>query len=313
MLDTITCADKHQHTDTKLHSLFKHLCMIVELDKQAQFLYGQGYLSTYPASNGQEIGFVAAAHALDHHDVYVPYYRDNAGLLVRNNQVDDILKYWGGYKTNITPYYKQDHHICVPVASQTTHAVGAAYALKHRNKNQLVFCSLGDGASSKGDFYEALNFACVEKLPIMFCINVNKWSISTPIIEQTMSIEKKFSGFDAIHTSINNNDLISAYKAVLKAREATLSTLTPSIIYYHSTRLCPHTVTDDFSKYADADEIKKLKDEYDIIETTKSVFTKANIDQNTLKNLENEAREYVVDGVKKFKTFCKTEQERLKK
>ena len=97
---------------------------------------------------------------------FIPYYRDIATQLQRGVRVEELLQYWGGDERG-SNYSQQanDFPLCVPIATQACHATGIAYAIKYKQQSQVALVTCGDGATSKGDFYESLNMAGVMQLP----------------------------------------------------------------------------------------------------------------------------------------------------
>ena len=109
-------------------------------------------------------------------DVFVPYYRDQAAQIVRRVKLEEKLLYWGGDERGSNfKGPRQDMPNCIPISTQCTHTCGIASAFKIRHQKRVAVCSLGDGATSKGDFSEALNLAAVWQLPVVFVINSNQW------------------------------------------------------------------------------------------------------------------------------------------
>jgi 2-oxoisovalerate dehydrogenase E1 component alpha subunit len=128
-----------------------------------------GRLGTYATSLGQEAVAVGLASAMRPDDVLLPSYRDNAALLWRGVTMQDILLFWGGDERGSNwsgPAH--DFPFCIPVGSQAPRAAGVAYAFKYRKQARVAVCLLGDGATSKGDVWEATNFSAVWKLPVVF-------------------------------------------------------------------------------------------------------------------------------------------------
>jgi pyruvate dehydrogenase E1 component alpha subunit len=129
--------------------------------------------------------------------------------------MEDILVLWGGDERGSRSGPAQDFPLCIPVGSQAAHAAGVAYAFKYRKQARVAVCILGDGATSKGDVWEAMNFAGIWKLPLVFLINNNQWAISVPLKRQTASqtlaqkaIAAGFSG-----EQVDGNDLIAVRAA----------------------------------------------------------------------------------------------------
>ncbi len=247
------------------HRHYFWLSLTRAMDLKARSLHSQGQLCTFPSSRGQEAWFVGLGTTLSADDIYLPYYRDHGCLLQRGYSPADIFCYWAGYESSNQAGYKQDFPFSVPIASQTTHAVGAAWRYKN-SRDRLVVCSLGDGATSKGDFYEALNFSCIHALPVLFVINHNNWAISTSFAKQSASpITNKFSGFACEINEVNGLD----FDAVCSAIDHSLSQLRlerkPGLLIAHTARLDPHTVLDDYEKYEDPSTIRALRLSHDPI------------------------------------------------
>jgi len=174
-------------TDTSaLVSLYRAMVLTRTFDLKAVSLQRTGRLGTYAVSLGQEGVSVGVASAMRPEDVLLPSYRDNGMLLWRGVKMEEILLYWGGdERGNFSSGPLHDFPFCVPVGSQAPHAAGVAYAFKFRKEPRVAVCLLGDGATSKGDVYEAMNFAGVHKLPLVFVVNNNQWAISVPLKLQT--------------------------------------------------------------------------------------------------------------------------------
>src|SRR5215470_15667958 len=168
--------------------LYRAMVFTRAFDLKAVSLQRTGRLGTYAVSLGQEAVAVGVASAMHEEDVLLPSYRDNGALLWRGVKMEEILLYWGGDERGSRwsgpPH---DFPFCVPVGSQAPHATGVAYAFKLRKEPRVAVCLLGDGATSKGDVYEAMNFAGVHRLPVVFVVNNNQWAISVPLKLQTAS------------------------------------------------------------------------------------------------------------------------------
>jgi pyruvate dehydrogenase E1 component alpha subunit len=167
--------------------------------------------------------------------------------------------YWGGDERggNLNRA-SRDLPICVPIATQLTQAAGVATAFKIKGEDSVVVASCGDGATSKGDFMEALNLAGVWDLPIVFVINNNRWAISVPLAQQTraatLAQKAIAAGIEGIQ--VDGNDPIAVYEAISQAIVRARKDGQPTVIEALSYRLCDHTTADDASRYRDADELK---------------------------------------------------------
>ncbi|HAT6955620.1 TPA: pyruvate dehydrogenase (acetyl-transferring) E1 component subunit alpha [Legionella pneumophila] len=245
-----------------LKELYKIMVLTRTFDKKAIALQRTGKMGTYAPINGQEAISTAIGHALKPEDVLVPYYRDYAAQFQRGVKMSEILAFWGGdergshYSNNA-----EDLPICVPIASQCLHAAGVAFAFKYRNQPRVALVCIGEGGTSEGDFYEAMNVAGAWKLPVVFVVNNNKWAISVPIDKQTGSqtIAQKAiaAGFSGVQ--IDGNDIFAARQvigdAIEKARQGGGPTLIEALTY----RLCDHTTADDATRYQPSEEVEEAK------------------------------------------------------
>lgn len=252
----------HQVPDFIAHAdeivdAYRWMSLTRAFDQKAVALQRTGQIGTYPSSLGQEAVSVACGRALQKDDVFVPYYRDHGTQLVRGHKIEDLLLYWGGDERGSASGPKQDMPICVPIATQASHAVGIASALKIQKKQQAVLCTLGDGASSKGDFLEALNLAGVWHLPVVFVINNNQWAISVSRKFQSGAPTLAQKGeAAAIHNlQVDGNDYLAMFDAIdealCRARQRKGPTLIEAITY----RLSDHTTADDASRYREQQEV----------------------------------------------------------
>lgn len=232
--------------------LYRLLVLTRLFDTKAIALQRTGKLGTYPSTRGQEAVFVGIGDALAKTDILVPYYRDVGALIQRDTQLSDILLYWGGdERGNAFSAIHKDFPFSVPVGSQPLHAAGIASAIKYRKEQRAVLTVCGDGATSEGDFYEAMNLAGAWQLPLVFVVNNNQWAISVPRSAQTASetIAQKAIAAGFSGEQVDGNDIIAIRHrtalALTKAREKHQPTLIEMINYRQS----DHTTADDASRY----------------------------------------------------------------
>ena len=171
-----------------LVQLYRIMVQTRVFDRAAINLQRTGAMGTYPSGEGQEAIGAGVGMAMHEDDVLVPYYRDIATQIQRGVLLEEILLYWGGDEWGSHfRHQAQDFPMSVPIATQACHAVGVAYAIKYRQQARAVVTTCGDGATSKGDFYESINLAGAMSLPVVFVINNNRWAISVPLEKQTAS------------------------------------------------------------------------------------------------------------------------------
>lgn len=246
-------------TPETLLALYRAMSFTRALDHRAVNLQRTGKMGTYPSSLGQEAVSVGVGHAMNPDDVFCPYYRDQGTLMQRGVKASEILIYWGGdERGSHFANDKEDFPLCVPIATQCLHAAGVAFAVKYRKQKRAVLTMIGEGGTSKGDFYEAMNLAGDWNLPLVFVVNNNQWAISVPRNKQTaaQTIAQKAiaAGFEGIQ--VDGNDVIAVRhatsEALKKAREGNGPTLIEAITY----RLCDHTTADDMTRYSNEEDRK---------------------------------------------------------
>ena len=246
-----------ENKDTLL-ALYRTMQLTRAFDKHAIALQRTGKIGTYAPVKGQEAIATAIGHALLPEDVFIPYYRDYAAQLQRGVSMAEILAYWGGdERGNQFANNAHDLPIAVPIASQCLHAAGIAFAFKHRHQARVALVSIGDGATSEGDFYEALNIAGCWKLPLVFVINNNQWAISVPLAQQTAAetLAQKAIAAGFCGLQVDGNDILATRLCIGEAIEKARAGHGPTLIEALTYRLCDHTTADDATRYQPADEL----------------------------------------------------------
>lgn len=249
-----------------LTRLYRQMVLTRLFDQKAVALQRTGRIGTYAPTLGQEAIGVAIGSLMQEQDVLVPYYRDTAVQLMRGVKMEEILLYWGGDERGsvyVDPAVQQDFPLCVPIATQSLHACGVATAFKIRGEHRVAVTTCGDGATSKGDFLEALNVAGTWQLPVVFVINNNQWAISTPrrIQSGAPSLAQKAIGAGFQGEQVDGNDMLSVYDRMRVAIERARQGKGPVLLECLSYRLGDHTTADDATRYRSADEVKKAWEE----------------------------------------------------
>ena len=242
-----------------LLSLYRGMVLTRAFDLKAVSLQRTGRLGTYAVSLGQEAVSVGIASAMREEDVLLPSYRDNGALLWRGMKMEEILLFWGGdERGNRWSGPAHDFPYCIPVGSQAPHAAGVAYAFKLRKEPRVAVCLFGDGATSKGDVWEAMNFAGVHKLPVVFVANNNQWAISVPLRLQTASetLAQKAIAAGFPGEQVDGNDVIAMRAAADEAIDHARTGHGPVLIEAMTYRLSDHTTADDAARYRSPDEVQ---------------------------------------------------------
>lgn len=245
-----------------LSRLYRQMVLTRLFDQKAVALQRTGRIGTYAPTLGQEAIGVAIGSLMHPEDVLVPYYRDTAVQLMRGVRMEEILLYWGGDERGsdyAEPAAAQDFPLSIPIATQALHACGVATAFKIRGEHRVVVTTCGDGATSKGDFLEALNVAGAWKLPVVFVINNNQWAISVPRRIQcgAPTLAQKAVGAGFHGEQVDGNDMLAVYDRVQIALERARKGKGPVLLECLSYRLGDHTTADDATRYRPAEEVKQ--------------------------------------------------------
>jgi 2-oxoisovalerate dehydrogenase E1 component alpha subunit len=243
----------------KLLALYRGMVLTRAFDLKAVSLQRTGRLGTYAVSLGQEAVAVGIASAMRQEDVLLPSYRDNGTLLWRGTKMEEILLFWGGdERGNLSSGPAHDFPYCIPVGSQAPQAAGVAYAFKLRKEPRVAVCLFGDGATSKGDVWEAMNFAGVHKLPLLFVANNNQWAISVPLKLQTASqtLAQKAIAAGFTGEQVDGNDVIAVRAAAEEAIAQARGGGGPRLIEALTYRLSDHTTADDAARYRPPEEVQ---------------------------------------------------------
>ncbi len=245
--------------DELLRRLYRAMVRARVFDTKAVNLQRTGKLGTYPSCLGHEATHVGVGSAMQPEDVLFTVYREIGTKFWRGVEMLDVLLYWGGDErgTNYR-HTPQDFPFCVPIASQMPQAAGAALAMQIRGEPRCVLAFIGDGGTSQGAFYEALNLAGAKRLPLVCVIVNNRWAISVPVSAQTaaQTLAQKAIAAGIPAVQIDGNDVLIVRQTVSEALARARSGDGPSVIEALTYRLSDHTTSDDATRYRDAAEVE---------------------------------------------------------
>ncbi|WP_030436331.1 pyruvate dehydrogenase (acetyl-transferring) E1 component subunit alpha [Actinoplanes subtropicus] len=228
-------------------------------DEQATALTKQGRLAVYPSSHGQEACQVGAVLAVEDDDWLFPTYRESVALVTRGIDPVEVLSLLRG--DSHCGYDPRRHHVapqCTPLATQTLHATGLAYARRRQGTDRVTLAFTGDGATSEGDFHEALNFAAVFRAPVVFLVQNNGYAISVPLSRQTAapSLAYKGIGYGVPAEQVDGNDPVAVLAVLSAAVRHARSGAGPFLVEAHTYRMQAHTNADDATRYRAEGEVE---------------------------------------------------------
>lgn len=260
-----TLADKQAFEDLdlkeeRLRELYRFLVLARRADVEAVALQRQGYLAVYGPAKGQEAASVGSAYALRPDDFIFPTYREIGAVIVRGVEVAELLMYfkgaWHGGEHDVLKH--NVGLVTVPVATHIPQAVGWAVGSRMENREVCALAYFGDGATSKGDFHEGLNFAGVFRAPIVFFCQNNGWAISVPLDRQTAGkIWRKSEGYGFPGALVDGNDVLAVYGVTKEAADRARTEHVPTLIEARTYRMGPHTTADDASRYQPPQELEE--------------------------------------------------------
>ena len=249
-------------TADQLLWLYGQMVRLRRFDEKALNLQRQGRLGTYASMRGQEAAQVGVSLALAPEDWVVPSFREHGLQILHGYPPHLIYAFWKGDERGSAP---PEGIRClppsIPVGSQLLHAAGLALSLKLKGEKAVAVGCAGDGASSEGDFHEALNFAGVFGVPAVFLIQNNQWAISVPFKHQTAAetIAQRAHGYGIQGIQVDGNDVLAVYAAAKEALDRARSGGGATLIEALTYRMENHTTADDAVRYRPAEELEYWK------------------------------------------------------
>jgi pyruvate dehydrogenase E1 component alpha subunit len=236
---------------------FRDMLFAREMDTMMLSYQRQGRMFTFPPNKGQEAVSIGTGLVIRRDDWLVPAFRELGAWIMKGAVLRDIFLYWRGDEDG-SLWRGAENFLpsTVPISSQLLHAVGLGYAIKYRKEDKAVFTFFGDGGTSEGDFHEALNFASVWKVPVIFINQNNQYAISVPVGKQTASknLAVKSYAYGMRGIKVDGNDLFAVYASVAKAAELARKGEGPTLIECFTYRLGSHTTSDDPTLYRNKEE-----------------------------------------------------------
>ena len=227
-------------------------------DRKASALQRQGRLATYAPYEGQEATQVGAIAPLLPEDWLVASYRDAAAMRFHGYPWKNLLlTRMGDERGGHPPAGVKVLPPSITVGGHMIHAVGLAWAEKLNGTGAVAMTIFGDGATSEGDFHEAMNFAGVYGIPVVFLCQNNGWAISMPRTGQTASktIAQKAIAYGFPGVVVDGNDVLAVEQVVSEAVATARAWEGPTLIEAITYRVHGHTTADDHGRYRPGNEV----------------------------------------------------------
>ena len=256
-------------TKEDLVDLYRKMLISRRLDEKIWALNRQGRIPFVVSVSGHEATQIGIAAALDpERDWSLPYYRDIAFNIGLGVSAEDIFLGQFAKAADPTSGGRQmPNHWSEPdlnlfthssvIATQYPHAVGIAYELKRRGSDGVVYVSGGEGSTSEGDWHEAMNFAGIHKLPVIFVIQNNLYAISVPAAEEVAGqVADRAKGYGMEGVVVDGNSVLAMYAASTEAVARARAGEGPTLIEAKTYRYYAHTSDDDDKLYRTREEVE---------------------------------------------------------
>ena len=288
--------------------LYRTMLCARRFDERMLNLQRQGRMGTFAPIKGQEASQLGAVAVLKDTDWMAPAFREMGAELWRGKSMVSVMLNYAGFNEG-DPDEKQhnDLPVAVPVASQILHAVGLAWAARYREKKDVVMTFFGDGATSEGDFHEAMNFAGVNQVPVVFVCQNNQWAISVPRSRQSHSktLAQKALAYGFPGIQVDGNDILAVYAAADEAVERARSGKGPTMIECVTYRMMMHTTADDPKKYRTEDEVKAWEKKDPLKRFQDYLKKKKLLSEKRINELEEEVGDEIQKAVDKAEKLMK--------
>jgi len=298
----------------QIKEMYEYMILTRVFDDKALKLQRQGRLGTYAPTRGQEASQIGSAFAIQDEDMVFPAFRENGVFLVRRMPMELLFQFWGGDERGMNiPKNVNMFPIAITVGAQLLHAVGYSIAMKYKKKKAAAITYFGDGATSEGDFHEALNFAGVFNAPCVFICQNNQYAISVPVEEQTASetLAQKAIAYGFSGIKVDGNDVFAVYKATFEALKKARAGNGPTLIECYTYRIGDHTTSDDAKKYRKESEVKEWEKKDPILRLKKYMKRTGMFSEKYENEIKKMAEDLVEKAVAKAESIPKLKPEEI--
>lgn len=289
-----------------LLKMYRTMVLGRRFDERMLIMQRQGRIGTFAPIRGQEAQ-VGAVAALEPEDWLVPSFREMPSEVYLGKPLESALMMYGGF--NEGAHMPEDLNILpisIPVGSQMLHAVGIGYAMRYRRESKVVMTFFGDGATSEGDFHEAMNFAAVLQAPVIFMCQNNHWAISVPRSKQSRSetLAQKAIAYGMPGMQVDGNDVLAVFSAAKEAIDQARNGKGPSMIELLTYRMGVHTTADDPKKYRPQEEVEEWEKRDPITRFAKYLSDRGLLDEEKSKGIEEDARAEIKKAEERWREFA---------
>jgi len=302
-------------TDEALIALYRWMVLNRALDERMITLQRQGRIGFYIGSIGEEATVFGTASAMEERDWLFPCYREHGAAFLRGMPLVTFLCDLLGNAGDVMKGRQMPCHeawrpgryasISSPIATEVTHAVGAAWAARIKGDDMVALAYFGDGATSASDFHAGLNFAAVQKIPVVFACRNNGWAISLPRERQTASetIAQKAIAYGMRGERVDGNDLLAVFNATRRARARAAAGEGPTLLECVTYRMEGHSTSDDPRAYRAADLLEPWKKKDPILRLRRFLNRRGALDEAADARMREEVRDQIQRALREAEAF----------
>ncbi len=261
-------------SDDDVRAMYRQMLLARAVDERMWLMQRAGKIAFIISGQGHEGAQVATAWPLrPKQDWMAPYYRSIASAITFGMLPEDIITahlakgddvssggrqmpgHYGAARYNIVS-------LSSPVGTQVLHAVGIAMAAWVKREDVVTLTTFGEGTSNQGEIHEAMNFAGVHQLPVIFVCENNGYAISVPLSQQVGGghVAARAAGYGFTGVAVDGTDVLECYRVAKEAHERARAGDGPTLIETNVVRLTSHSSDDDQRRYRDPEEVAALKE-----------------------------------------------------
>lgn len=290
----------------EIRTMYWYMVLGRALDRKMLTLQRQGRLGTFASTEGQEACQVGSASQLRKEDWMVIAFRENVACLVRGIPMVKMLQYWGGdERGSLVAEDQRTLPVSIPVGSQPLHAVGLGFSERHKGTDNVSLVYFGDGATSEGEFHEAMNLGSLFATPTVFFCQDNQYAISVPREKQSHSstLAQKAIAYGMPGVQVDGNDVFAVYKVTKDAIERARRGEGPTLIEAVTYRLGNHTTSDDYKHYRQEEEVEQWRKKDPVDRLRKFMQRKGFWSDKDEEEAWNHAKELVEESVAEYEAL----------
>src|SRR5216684_3152220 len=283
----------------RLLSLYRYMQVGRAFSNKIIALQRQGRATTFGSLVGQEATAVGLAAPLQPQDWLATSYREIASLIVKGVPLPTLAYSFRGFTPENWPAEAHCLPVQIVIGTQMLHAVGLAMAAKIAGDPVVAVGVCGDGATSEGDFNEALNFAGVFQAPVVLVVQNNGWAISVPRHKQSAAptLASRGTGFGLPSVLVDGNDILAVYDVMQQAIERARSGQGPTLVETLTYRIGAHTTADDPTRYRDPVEVEAWRAKDPIVRFQKFLARRDLLNEERIRQIVEEVEEEVNEAI----------------